>query len=759
MRAKAPFPGISVLSALFSGPDRTMVFYFGGVFFVLGCSLAVGQGSVYALFLKRYGVDHLPLMYVFLGFIMTVAALCYFAVVNRYPTERILRAGLLLVSLLLLCSWIWTQTLGSDAVYPVLLFIYEVASEWLMLHAAFYLSQNLDTTQLKRIGPVLLGVWQTGIILGGFLLALLSPLLGLPNMILIWLALSFFVTIFVSQYHRVHGVSRYSRTTGKGRYTLGNTISEVRRGLTVMWNTALVRAVAVGMVFLVIAVYILIYLVNRVYTAHFEGETELSSFLGWLILCSGSLALLFQFFFTGRIIQSLGVAKAYTILPVALFGSFVALGISFTLPSAILGAVSKDVLLPGIHRPSRNVILNAIPASIQASMRALLLVVVIPLGLICGGVLLFSAKYVDLPLIFVSLGVLVSICLIWFTLRANRAYPESLLDSLRQQIIVPDPVEKDDTVTAMPPKDQNTLVGDVEAAIEQAQELRHAIDTLTRANDDADNPASGLRLLKMAIEENLATTIQASLHALAKMEDSRAVDVIRAGVISSEAQSKALAREALNNLKNKSLAKSINDLLEKGHNNGMHRPASANQFSGIADVIEWAGQHIDPWLRQCAEFVSSQDTGASVPEGDVLERILMLKTTPIFEEVSTKDLRSVARELTEVTFGAGQRIFDINDPSDRFFIIVKGNIGISTHPDPRKKNFIVTLGPGAFMGEMGCFEQGLRSGTAHVLEDSVLLALEKEKLHGLILKHPQLSIGLLRGLGARLRKATKSAIH
>ena len=47
--------------------------------------------------------------------------------------------------------------------------------------------------------------------------------------------------------------------------------------------------------------------------------------------------------------------------------------------------------------------------------------------------------------------------------------------------------------------------------------------------------------------------------------------------------------------------------------------------------------------------------------------------------------------------------------------------------------------------------------TAHVLEDAKLLNLEKSKLRGLILRYPELSLGLLRGLSMRLR-ATNLAV-
>lgn len=136
-----------------------------------------------------------------------------------------------------------------------------------------------------------------------------------------------------------------------------------------------------------------------------------------------------------------------------------------------------------------------------------------------------------------------------------------------------------------------------------------------------------------------------------------------------------------------------------------------------------------------------------------LERLLLLKRSPLFHEVPTDDLRLVTSQLKEVACFAGERVFDINDPSDQMYIVLSGRIGISLDEDPRVRRFIRVLGPGECFGEMGLLDHMPRSGTAHVIEDAVLLALEEEKLRGLVISYPELAFGLLRSLSMRLRGA------
>jgi len=143
---------------------------------------------------------------------------------------------------------------------------------------------------------------------------------------------------------------------------------------------------------------------------------------------------------------------------------------------------------------------------------------------------------------------------------------------------------------------------------------------------------------------------------------------------------------------------------------------------------------------------------------DFFERILILKSTSIFSEVNTDDLRVVVEEMQEEAYFPGEHVFEINDPSDRMYIVLTGKIGISIHRDPRVKDFVTELGPGECFGEMGPIDGSPRSGTAHVLEDSLLLYLDKLKLHGLIASYPELALGLLRGMSMRVRQTSAKLI-
>lgn len=137
---------------------------------------------------------------------------------------------------------------------------------------------------------------------------------------------------------------------------------------------------------------------------------------------------------------------------------------------------------------------------------------------------------------------------------------------------------------------------------------------------------------------------------------------------------------------------------------------------------------------------------------DLFERLLLLKQSPVFSMVSTDDLRYVAQVVDEKEFATGDRIFEINQQGDHMYIVVSGKVGVSISEDPTDKHFIATFTAGDCFGEMNLLDSLPRSASAHVIEDTTVLALEKSRLMQLLQAYPGIGIGMLRSLSMRLRE-------
>ena len=140
---------------------------------------------------------------------------------------------------------------------------------------------------------------------------------------------------------------------------------------------------------------------------------------------------------------------------------------------------------------------------------------------------------------------------------------------------------------------------------------------------------------------------------------------------------------------------------------------------------------------------------------DLFERLILLKQSPIFSMVSTDDLRHVAQALEKQQFFKDDRIFEINDQGDQLYILASGRVGISIDPDASASTYISTLKAGDCFGEMNLLDSLPRSATAHVLEDALVLSLDKTRLRGLMQSYPEISIGMLRSLSLKLREANR----
>ena len=68
--------------------EQNHVYYFMILFFCIGAGMALGRGAAEALFFKRYGIEHLPVMYLLTSLCLSLVSLLYAAFVDRLPSEK-----------------------------------------------------------------------------------------------------------------------------------------------------------------------------------------------------------------------------------------------------------------------------------------------------------------------------------------------------------------------------------------------------------------------------------------------------------------------------------------------------------------------------------------------------------------------------------------------------------------------------------------------------------------------------------------------
>ncbi len=409
--------------------------YFFLLFFVISAGLAIGRGTADALFLKRFGIQYLPVMYLALGVLMMLVSTIYAAYADRMSPERAFYIMLGGLAVMLGANW-YLMTLKFDTVaYPLYFLAFEISSEVLFMHATLYFSANFDGEQSKRLFPMTLAGLQLGEMCGGFLLTA-SPVIGVQGMVLVWSGLTAAAMVIVAVRHRSVGVSPFFHPGRRGG-GLQRTIDQIVQGLRFARRSPLLLHSSLGVFFMVVALYSLGYGAYAVFNSTFKSEAELGVLFGVLTIVSSSVTLLIQVFFSGKLLNHFGVRTINLVFPVTTFTCFIALFIAFKLPAAIFSALNRRILLPSIRNPSRALLFEALPDYMQGRARALSLALVLPSAYIFVGLVLRELRSFHAPYSYLITGAAAGALYLYFSFKTNRAYVEALLATLKERLFLP----------------------------------------------------------------------------------------------------------------------------------------------------------------------------------------------------------------------------------------------------------------------------------------------------------------------------------
>ena len=131
----------------------------------------------------------------------------------------------------------------------------------------------------------------------------------------------------------------------------------------------------------------------------------------------------------------------------------------------------------------------------------------------------------------------------------------------------------------------------------------------------------------------------------------------------------------------------------------------------------------------------------------------LLRTVPIFSELSEVDIQALARLTTRRRYPKDTVVFFENEQGDTLFMILEGRVRVTILGDDGREVILSVLGPGDFFGEIALLDNEPRSATAIAAEDSELLLLQRNEFQGAMSENPSISGALIRVLTARLRRA------
>jgi CRP/FNR family transcriptional regulator len=137
------------------------------------------------------------------------------------------------------------------------------------------------------------------------------------------------------------------------------------------------------------------------------------------------------------------------------------------------------------------------------------------------------------------------------------------------------------------------------------------------------------------------------------------------------------------------------------------------------------------------------------------ETVELLARTPMFRELSRRDLEQLAQVAVPRTYGRGQVVFRQGDLGDTCYVVRSGSVRVThDHTDGRTIT-LAELRPGDMFGELAMFDSESRSATVQALEETTALALLSGDMRRMLLAHPHIAVNMLSWLADRLRAANE----
>ena len=123
-----------------------------------------------------------------------------------------------------------------------------------------------------------------------------------------------------------------------------------------------------------------------------------------------------------------------------------------------------------------------------------------------------------------------------------------------------------------------------------------------------------------------------------------------------------------------------------------------------------------------------------------------LREVSIFSELSKKELKSVARLMTQLSVKEGRELTRQGEPGREFLIILEGTAVVR-----RNGRKLADLGPGDFLGELAVLSGAPRTATVVATSDMTLEALNRREFMAVLDESPTLAKKILIGAVKRLQ--------
>lgn len=133
-----------------------------------------------------------------------------------------------------------------------------------------------------------------------------------------------------------------------------------------------------------------------------------------------------------------------------------------------------------------------------------------------------------------------------------------------------------------------------------------------------------------------------------------------------------------------------------------------------------------------------------------LTKLTYLSNIEIFQDLSSKDLEQMDRQITMSSCAPGKIFYMPEDTGEVLFLLKKGRVQLYRISPNGKKLVVETLGPGAIFGEMSLVGQGMHNTFAEAIDECLLCVMSRADVERLMREKPMVSFRFVEALGDRV---------
>lgn len=138
-----------------------------------------------------------------------------------------------------------------------------------------------------------------------------------------------------------------------------------------------------------------------------------------------------------------------------------------------------------------------------------------------------------------------------------------------------------------------------------------------------------------------------------------------------------------------------------------------------------------------------------------MEMIEMLRKVPLFAELDENELKSIAALANSIDIPKKNIVFQEFDLGDSMYVILKGEVKVSTYSAEGREVVLALLGRGSFFGELSLLDEEPRSATVTTMEDAKFAHIRRRDLVPLLLDQPAITLKILGETASRLRRTSR----